>query len=76
MFKIFEGEHEKHAENHYLGEFELWDLPERPRGEVKFTMTLNLDENGILNCTAFQKDNEGKSGSVKIKQDAGRFTEA
>ena len=43
-------------DNHKLGEFELHDLEKAPKGVIKFDVVFRIDENGILNVSARDKN--------------------
>ena len=52
--KVYEGEHNKTAQNNLLGEFLLTDIPPMPKGEPEIHITFALDANGILNASAVE----------------------
>jgi len=49
---VYEGERKLTKDNHFLGKFELTNLPLLPRGAPKIQVLFNIDTNGILNITA------------------------
>ena len=51
-FKIYQGERLFCKDNTYLGEININGLRPAPRGEVKFQITMELDENTILKVHA------------------------
>ena len=51
-FKIYQGERLFCKDNTYLGEININGLRPAPRGEVKFQITMELDENSILKVHA------------------------
>ena len=51
-FNIYQGERKGCNENNYLGGFEIDGLREAPKGEVKFEVIAELDENSILKVSA------------------------
>lgn len=53
------------TDNELLGVFELRDIPPAPRGVPKITVTLELDDNGILKVGAEDKV-AGKSSNISI----------
>ncbi|TNJ28550.1 Chaperone protein DnaK HSP70 [Giardia muris] len=63
--KIYQGEREIAAQNHFLGEFELEDLPPGPRGSLKIDISFEVDENGLIHVCAVDQ-NTGMKKSVKI----------
>jgi molecular chaperone DnaK (HSP70) len=73
-FQVYEGERERSTENHKLGEFNLYDLPLKPKGQVKFDVTFAIDCDGILTVHAVEQGSDNQD-EIKIQQDKGRFTE-
>ena len=67
---VYEGENKYVKDNHFLGEFNLVDLPKKKAGEVKDDVTFSIDANGILTVTA-QETSEGITNSIKIINDKG-----
>lgn len=63
--KVFQGEREIAAQNHYLGEFELDNLPPGPRGSLKIDISFEVDENGLIHVKAVDQDT-GVQQSIKI----------
>ena len=55
-FQVYEGERVMAEDNHKLGEFMLHDLEKAPKGEVEFDVVFRIDENGILNVSARDKN--------------------
>ena len=51
-FPIYEGESTTPAENNFLGEFSLNDIPAAPAGTPNFEVCFDIDANGILNVSA------------------------
>lgn len=62
---IYEGEYRYAKDNHLLGIFKLLGLPKKPKGEVKINVTFSIDENGIINISAFETS-QGIKNSLKI----------
>ncbi len=60
--KVYEGEHKKVKDNHFLDEFRLSGVTAAPRGVTKYTLTMELNLDGILNVTAVEigKDNQSQ----------------
>eukprot|EP01039_Chlorochromonas_danica_P002635 gene2635-2879_t len=52
--RIFQGEHGRTEENHFLGEFLLEGLPQLPKGQVLIDVTFDLDANAVLLVTAIE----------------------
>nr|KAI8758593.1 heat shock 70 kDa protein-like [Biomphalaria glabrata] len=70
--QIFEGERSMATDNELLGVFELRDIPPAPRGVPKITVTLELDDNGILKVGAEDKV-AGKSSNISITANKNRL---
>ena len=47
------------------------NLPHKPKNEVEFEVTFDLDEDSILTVTAVEKDNKSNFNSIVIKNDKG-----
>ncbi len=67
---VYEGENKYVKDNHFLGEFNLVNLPKKKEGEVKFDETFSIDANGILTVTAVETS-QGIKNSIKIINDKG-----
>ena len=67
---VYEGEKKYVKDNHLLGEFQLVDIPIKPKGEVKDDVTFQIDENGILIVTAVETS-KGIKNAIKIINDKG-----
>jgi molecular chaperone DnaK len=50
--RVLQGESEKAAENHLLGEFVLSNIPPAPKGEPEIEVSFDIDANGIVNVSA------------------------
>ena len=53
--QIYEGESQISANNRYLGQMILSELEPGPAGDVKATLTLELDASGVLHATALHQ---------------------
>ncbi|VDK41051.1 unnamed protein product [Taenia asiatica] len=73
-FSVLEGERVRTCDNHLLGEFTLTGYPPRARGETKFDMTFEIDENGILHVSAVERST-GKQNCIMITNYRGRLSE-
>ena len=66
---VFEGENDYIKYNKRLGQFDLINLPEKPKGEVQVKVIFDIDENNILTVTAFE---QSKNISNQIKVESNR----
>jgi len=71
--QVYEGERALTRDNHKLGEFNLTGIPPAPRGTPQIEVTFDLDANGILNVSAFEKAG-GKTQKITITNDKGRLS--
>jgi molecular chaperone DnaK len=70
---VLQGQREMAADNKSLGQFNLKDIKQGPRGSVQVEVTFDIDANGILNVSAKDKST-GKEQSIKVTA-AGGLTE-
>jgi heat shock protein 1/8 len=71
--EIYEGERARTKDNNLLGRFELSGIPPAPCGVPQIEVTFDIDANGILNVSAYDK-NTGKSNHITITNDKGRLS--
>ena len=71
LFRVYEGENKYVKNNYLLGKFRLINLPMKPKNELDFEVTFDLDEDSILTVTAVEKDNKSNCNSIVIKNDKG-----
>ena len=71
LFRVYEGENQYVKNNYLLGKFRLINLPMKPKNEVDFEVTFDLDEDSILTVTAVEKNNKSNCNSIVIKNDKG-----
>ena len=71
LFRVYEGENQYVKNNYPLGNFRLMNLPMKPKSELDFEVTFDLDEDSILTVTAVEKDNKSNFNSIIIKNDKG-----
>jgi heat shock protein 1/8 len=62
---VYEGERALAADNHFLGEFTIINLPRGPKGSIGFKVIFNIDADGILHVVA-EETSTGRKGSVTI----------
>ena len=72
---IYEGEYSNVENNHFLGQFEISDIPQKRAGEVMFDVTYQVDVDGILTVSAQMKDDPSKKNWKVIKNDNVGLTE-
>ena len=67
---VLQGQREMAADNKSLGQFNLTDIKQGPRGSVQVEVTFDIDADGILNVSAKDKAT-GKEQSIKITASSG-----
>ncbi|XQW83903.1 molecular chaperone DnaK [Thalassotalea piscium] len=67
---VLQGQREMATDNKSLGQFNLTDIKQGPRGSVQVEVTFDIDANGILNVSAKDKAT-GKEQSIKITASSG-----
>jgi len=67
--KVFEGERVLTKDNHFLGNFEITDLPSVKKGVLRIEVLFNIDNDGIINIVAKILDKETR---LTIKNDKNR----
>ncbi|KAJ3689245.1 hypothetical protein LUZ61_018409 [Rhynchospora tenuis] len=75
MFRIFEGERVRCEDNNLLGQFSLYDIHRAPRGETKFNVTFEIDNNGILHVSAEEPISSEKKQITLINREGRLSTE-
>lgn len=60
-------------DNHKLGQFNLDGIPPSPRGVPQIEVTFDLDENGIMNVNATDKQTT-KQSKITITNNKGRLS--
>ncbi|KAG8773330.1 ATPase with role in protein import into the ER [Ceratobasidium sp. 428] len=68
LIKVLQGESIIVAENTLLGTFKLGGIPPLARGVPQIKVTFDIDADGILNVTAFNKDS-GNMKSITIVEE-------
>ena len=66
---IYEGEYNNIKNNHFLGQFEISNIPLKKAGEIIFDVTYQVDVDGILTVSAVMKDDPTKKNWKIIKND-------
>ena len=66
---IFEGERKFYKDNLLLDRFYINNIRQAPKGEVTVKVTLRIDENSILNVSAYEKGNENNKKQLVIKRE-------
>ena len=72
---IYEGEHDNVKLNHFLGKFEIKDIPMKKAGEIIFDVTYQVDVDGILTVSAQMQGDPSKKNWKVIKNDNIGLTE-
>jgi molecular chaperone DnaK len=67
---VLQGEREQASANKSLGQFNLQDIPQAPRGAPQIEVSFDIDANGILSVSAKDK-NTGKEQSIVIQASSG-----
>jgi len=62
--KIYEGERQMTHDNIFIGEFELRNITEAPRGIPEILVSFNIDLNGIITVTATEKESNSSSSII------------
>ncbi|KAJ7779358.1 heat shock protein 70 family [Mycena maculata] len=73
LIEVYEGEHARAKDNNLLGKFGLSGILRAPRGVPQIEVTFDIDANGILNVSAYDKMT-GTSNSITINTDKGRLS--
>ncbi len=68
--RVYQGEREIAAQNKFLGQFNLENIPPSPRGMPQIEVTFDIDANGIVNVSAKDKAT-GKEQKVTIQASGG-----
>ncbi len=67
---VLQGEREMSADNKTLAKFELSPIPPAPRGVPEIEVTFEIDADGIMNVSAFDKGT-GKVQTVRVVASSG-----
>jgi heat shock protein 1/8 len=64
LIKIYEGERLMTQDNIFVGEFELSNIPQEPRGVPEIEVSFNVDINGIITVTAEETESRERSSII------------
>jgi heat shock protein 5 len=67
--KVLEGERYFAMDNHILGQFQLTNLPKRPRGSLKIEVQFHINPDGILNIYAQSCGDTSTKQKITIRKD-------
>ena len=73
LIKIYEGERVMTSHNFFVGEFELTNISEAPRGVPEIKVTFKIDRNGIINVSAIDLDTN-ESNEIVVSGNKGRLS--
>ena len=68
LFQVYEGERAMTKDNRLLGQFDLTGIKVAPKGVAQIEVQMDVDESGILQVQATDKDT-GAKGDVEIQND-------
>eukprot|EP01061_Rhynchopus_euleeides_P024839 TRINITY_DN3_c0_g4_i1.p2 TRINITY_DN3_c0_g4~~TRINITY_DN3_c0_g4_i1.p2 ORF type:complete len:670 (+),score=353.28 TRINITY_DN3_c0_g4_i1:72-2081(+) len=68
LFQVYEGERAMTKDNRLLGQFDLTGIKVAPKGVPQIEVQMDVDESGILQVQATDKDT-GAKGDVEIQND-------
>ena len=71
LIEIFEGEDDSTINNLCLGKFTIYNLPKMKKGEAKIKVYIKIDNDSILNVTAYDMQNENNYKQLLIKRPKG-----
>lgn len=71
--QVFEGERPLTKDNHFLGKFDLVNIPPAARGVPQIEVTFEIDANSILQVSAHDKGG-GSKNQITITNDKGRLS--
>ena len=71
LIEIFEGEDDLTKNNLCLGKFTIFNLPKMKKGEAKIQIKIEIDNDSILNVTAYDVQNKNNFKSLQIKRPKG-----
>ncbi|RWS21044.1 heat shock 70 kDa protein-like protein [Leptotrombidium deliense] len=74
LIQVYQGEREMIADNHFLGDFKIDNLPKKKAGKVSVEETMEIDENGLLVVTAVEKST-GVTANITISNAMERLSD-
>ena len=74
LIQVYEGERPMTKDNNLLGKFNLDGIPPAPRGVPQIEVTLDIDENGIMNVTATDKTGGMRNKITITNNNKGRLS--
>lgn len=72
--KIYEGERKMTKDNFFVGQFNLANIKEAPRGVAEIEITFSVDVNGIISVTAVDKNNTDNKKQLTVTGNKGRLS--
>jgi L1 cell adhesion molecule like protein len=73
LIQVFEGERPLTKDNNSLGKFSLDGIPPARKGVPQIEVTFEIDENGIMNVSAADKQTS-KNARITITNNKGRLS--
>ena len=70
--EVYEGERALVKHNHFLGKFQLDNIPPGKRGSHKFRVTFAISDEGLLTVSAFHVGYGSNAFNLTIDGDSGR----
>jgi heat shock protein 5 len=71
---VYEGERSMVKDNHFLGDFDMINLPPAPKGKIEVEVTFKLDADGLLEVTAENKSTNDKK-HITITPETNRLSQ-
>ncbi|KAF1845986.1 78 kDa glucose-regulated protein precursor [Cucurbitaria berberidis CBS 394.84] len=73
LIQVYAGERSLTKDNHFLGKFELQNIPPAPRGVPQIEVSFELEEDDLMHDGA-RDEATGKTQSITIEHDKGRLS--
>ena len=71
LIEIYEGEDDSTVNNLCLGKFTIYNLPKMKKGQAKIKVFIKVDNDSLLNVTAYDMQNENNFKKLLIKRPKG-----